>query len=690
MDPTAKGVLFTASVIGRDFGRSLLEEVIDGPEHLDRAIEALKASGLVQQTRVLPEPAYRFKHALTQEVTYESLLAHQRRKLHRRVAETLEARRPSVEEWCDLLAFHFAGARAWAEAMPHGIEAARRSVELSENDDALAMLDKVTDEWAPHVDPSDETDGMLMEALFMKERILDRSGRRHAQQVVIDRLGEIVQRVGDARDRLELDLRQGDLFATIRRYDDAEGVLERTLERSRRVDDREMQRKVLRSLGMVWWYQDNGREEEVLGLLEEALQLDMMSEDGDGEIGDRANICTMLFSMGELDRALEVAEDLRDRVEPGDVLGLHLANYHLGRCHQALGNLERALGFFERAATLTAPGTESSFVRSSIAGIQVKLGQPEKALETYALLIEEARRRGHTDALAHALRWSADILEELRRDAEAIPRLEEAQNLFASLQDRAAEAGVSARLATLYDKVGRLQEAVAAWGTVRHLARQQGDGSLELEALEGLAAATRELLGKDDLAVPLYEEASVIAESLGHRAGATRILNSLGVIAWNRGDLEAAREFYERALAASRGTERADDIVLILASLGAVHRKSGRLDDAVVVIEEAIEESDRKDANPLLRGYAQGVLGDALLEKEDLAGAERAYSESLALRRRLGDERGEAWMLVKLSDVEVRRGALDRVRELNGRAYEIASRLQDEELMRASTGRERY
>ena len=47
-------------------------------------------------------------------------------------------------------------------------------------------------------------------------------------------------------------------------------------------------------------------------------------------------------------------------------------------------------------------------------------------------------------------------------------------------------------------------------------------------------------------------------------------------------------------------------------------------------------------------------------------------------------------MLVKLSDVEVRRGALDRVRELNSRAYEIASRIDDEELLRASTGRERY
>ncbi|MDX1645722.1 MAG: protein kinase [Longimicrobiales bacterium] len=690
MDPLAKGVLFTASVIGREFGRSLLEEVGDRPQQLDGALDALKASGLVQQTRVLPEAVYRFKHALAQEVTYESLLAHQRRMIHRKVAEALEARATSGEDRFDLLAYHFAGARAWAEAMPHGIEAARRSVELSENHDALAMLDQVTDEWAPQLDPTEETDRLLMEALFMKERVLDRSGLREAQQAAIDRLEAVVERVGDVRDQMELELRQGDLFATIGRYDESERVLARTLERSRRADDLDMQCKALRSLGMTWWYQDDGREAEVLGLLEEALELERTHNVGEGEVGDRANICTILLSMGELGRALQAAEDLRDRVGPDDVHGTHLANYHLGRCHQALGNDERALEFYQRAASFTTYDVQSSFVRSSIAGIQVKLGEPEKALETYALMIEDARRYGHTDALARALGWSAAVLEELGREAEAVPLLEEARALFGSLQDRAAEADVAVSLASLYDGLGRAQEAVAAWGTVRHLARRQGDGSLELQALEGLAEATREHFGEDDLAVPLYEEASAMAESLGNREGAARILNSLGVIAWNRGDLEAAREFYERALDASRATDRADDRVLLLASLGAVHRKSGRLDDAIAVIEEAIEESGRKDTNPMLRGYAQGVLGDALLQKKDLEGAERAYSESLALRRRLGDERGEAWMLVKLCDVEERRGALDRVRELNSRAYEIASRIDDPELMRASTGRERY
>ena len=689
LDPAAKGILFTAAVIGRDFGRTLVREIADEPEQLDRALETLKASGLVQQTRVLPDPAYRFKHALTLEVTYESLLAHQRRTLHLRAAESLESRASASDNF-DVLAHHFANARAWARALPYGVEAARRSVELSEFEDAAAMLDTVTDEWAPRLDASPETDRLLLDGLLLKERVLDHTGQRKRQQATIDRIARVVERLGDPRGQMELTLRQGDLFATVRRYEEAERVLEGTLDRSRTADDPEMQRKALRSLAMVWWHQDSGREQEALALLKEALHLDLANEDIDGEVGDRANICTLLLSMGRLEQALEVAESLREMARPENAASVHLANYHLGRCHRALGDKELALEFLERATEVRGPGVDSSFVRSAIAGVQLELGKPEKALEEYSLIIEEARRHGLTGALALSLKSSAEVLSELGRGTEAIPLMEEAQRLFADLHDMAAEVEVSATLASLYRDAGRLQETVAVWGTVRQLARRQDDRPLELRALEGLAAATREHFGEDDLAVPLYEEASAIAGTLGDRPAEVRALNSLGVIAWDRGDLDAAKDFYERALEVSRSGGRPDDTVLLLASLAAVHRKSGRLDDAIGSVREAIDQSEREDTNPLLRGYALGILGDALLETKDLDGAERAYRDSLGVRRSLGDERGEGWMLVKLSDVEVERGALDRVRELNSRAYEIASRIDDQALIQASTGRERY
>ncbi|HEX2779484.1 MAG TPA: protein kinase, partial [Gemmatimonadaceae bacterium] len=71
-------VLRLASVVGREFTRRILEHTMPDDGRLPNALEALKAAGLVQQTRVVPDAAYRFKHVLTQEVAYDGLLEHRR------------------------------------------------------------------------------------------------------------------------------------------------------------------------------------------------------------------------------------------------------------------------------------------------------------------------------------------------------------------------------------------------------------------------------------------------------------------------------------------------------------------------------------------------------------------------------------------------------------------------------------
>ena len=90
LDRDSRDVLRVASVIGREFGRVLLGDVLGPGANPTAALERLKGSGLIQQTAVLPEPTYRFRHVLTQEVAYDSLLERQRRSLHEVVGRTIE------------------------------------------------------------------------------------------------------------------------------------------------------------------------------------------------------------------------------------------------------------------------------------------------------------------------------------------------------------------------------------------------------------------------------------------------------------------------------------------------------------------------------------------------------------------------------------------------------------------------
>ncbi|HEX3159178.1 MAG TPA: BREX system ATP-binding domain-containing protein, partial [Gemmatimonadaceae bacterium] len=118
LDDEARDALRLASVMGREFTRGVLEDVAAPESGLARALERLKASGLVQQVGVVPDPAYRFKHALTQEVAYDSLLEHQRATLHASVARAMERRYAArLDEHVERLAHHFSRAESWAEAV---------------------------------------------------------------------------------------------------------------------------------------------------------------------------------------------------------------------------------------------------------------------------------------------------------------------------------------------------------------------------------------------------------------------------------------------------------------------------------------------------------------------------------------------------------------------------------------------
>jgi len=76
-------------VIGREFSHALLVAVLHG--ELESSVDRLVAAGLLFRQGVPPNATYLFKHALVQDAAYGTLLRKPRRKLHARIAETLES-----------------------------------------------------------------------------------------------------------------------------------------------------------------------------------------------------------------------------------------------------------------------------------------------------------------------------------------------------------------------------------------------------------------------------------------------------------------------------------------------------------------------------------------------------------------------------------------------------------------------
>jgi predicted ATPase len=89
--PEDKRLLQAASVIGKDVPFALLPAITDGPEEtLRRGLTTLQAAEFLYEARLFPDLEYTFKHALTHDVTYGSLLQDRRRLLHGQILEATE------------------------------------------------------------------------------------------------------------------------------------------------------------------------------------------------------------------------------------------------------------------------------------------------------------------------------------------------------------------------------------------------------------------------------------------------------------------------------------------------------------------------------------------------------------------------------------------------------------------------
>ena len=123
LDPQTREVLSLAAVIGRTFGQPLLERLVPSDE-LTQALTELQRLDLIVEKRRRPNPEYRFRHGLVQEVAYASLVDSKRRKLHKRVGEALEEiYKESPEEAYGLLARHFSEADEPVKAVEYLLKA---------------------------------------------------------------------------------------------------------------------------------------------------------------------------------------------------------------------------------------------------------------------------------------------------------------------------------------------------------------------------------------------------------------------------------------------------------------------------------------------------------------------------------------------------------------------------------------
>ena len=137
-----KALLQTGAVIGRGLPFSLLRQVMEQPdkELYQRLSHLQRGEFIYDQTR-FPESSYTFKHVLTQEVAYNSLLPERRRTLHERAAHAVEELfHDRLAEHCSELAHHYRWSGNPTKAVLYLQRAGQQAVQRSAYAEAIGHV----------------------------------------------------------------------------------------------------------------------------------------------------------------------------------------------------------------------------------------------------------------------------------------------------------------------------------------------------------------------------------------------------------------------------------------------------------------------------------------------------------------------------------------------------------------------
>jgi class 3 adenylate cyclase len=169
----AKELLQTLAVTGREFPLSLIHAVVaKSDEELNRLLNDLQLGEFIYEQPATGGIEYIFKHALTQEVSYNSVLVERRRQLHERIAAALETLyASSVEEHLAELAHHYGRSANLDKAVKYLMRAGQQALNRSAFAEAQAQLQQGL-EWIKQLAESPERDARELELASTLAKVL--------------------------------------------------------------------------------------------------------------------------------------------------------------------------------------------------------------------------------------------------------------------------------------------------------------------------------------------------------------------------------------------------------------------------------------------------------------------------------------------------------------------------------------
>jgi class 3 adenylate cyclase/tetratricopeptide (TPR) repeat protein len=512
-----KSFLQAGAVIGKDLPFSLLQAVAGVPaDQLLGNLAELEEAQFLQTTSLYPDLAYSFRHALTHDVVYSTLLKEQRRNLHARIVDALEALYPDRRgEHVERLAHHALGAELWFEAVGYLREAATKAVARSANREAVAFLEQALGALS-HVPETSVTFQQAIDVRLDMRPPLLQLGR-------LDEIRTLSQDAARMAEQMADEARQARAYSYLINYHYLRGEPaaaleygERCLSIAERLGDRVLMSVARRYMGHA--YHAQGQARQAIRALQdnaEAMASEVAREATTTAVTAYVSTCAWLaFTLADLGQ-FEEAETWADR---------------------ARAEAEARRHPYSEAIALTLSG--------QVATIR---GQLERAVVPLSRALQICRDSNLTVWQAIPAALLGQCLVTLDRKQDGLALLEEAVRL----SDEVGVKAYLARWATLLGEgflaIGDTTRAAAIGTRALELARAHGERGHEAAALRLLADVAAATPSFAD-ATQRYDAAAAIAEDLGLRPLLARTRLGLGQVYRQAGRVQEAEEYLASAI----------------------------------------------------------------------------------------------------------------------------------------------
>jgi class 3 adenylate cyclase/DNA-binding winged helix-turn-helix (wHTH) protein/tetratricopeptide (TPR) repeat protein len=254
---TAKHLLQTAAVIGKDVSLPLLQAVTEASdEAMHRDLGHLQAAEFLYETYAPTAQGYAFKHALTQEVAYQSLVRRVRQQHHALIAQVLEKQFPEVaERQPEFLAQHYTEAGLAEQAIPYWQRAGQCAVERSANVEAISHFTQGLEllKALPDTPERSQQELALQLALGQPLRMLKGHATPEVESVYT-RVHELSQQVGDNRQQFSALVSLSRLYLNQARVQKAREVAEQCVTLAQRVQNPAFLLEAHRMFGQILFW----------------------------------------------------------------------------------------------------------------------------------------------------------------------------------------------------------------------------------------------------------------------------------------------------------------------------------------------------------------------------------------------------------------------------------------------------